>query len=140
MRMQSTRRALTAAIGLAMGLATAAHATKPQLPPSQQPPAEQQPAQPQPAEPKPKECISDQSGFKTVGNISGYLIVLENSCAQRQRCKVSAYVITSHGAKQANRTLTLEPMQNGQPGRQTYMISTGEAGGMASGSRACKPI
>jgi len=133
---------LTIATLLLAGYATQAHAIKPQIPPGQQPPAEQQQTEQRPND-EPNErpaCVSDQSGFKTVGKQSGYMIVPENACQQRQRCKVSAYVVTSHGAQQVNRTLTLSAMANGQPARQTYLIKTREAGGMASQSRDCKAI
>jgi hypothetical protein len=144
--MRTMTRAIIPAILIAAAFTAYAHAIKPQIPAGHEPPAEQQQTEQRPApqaqakpEAKPA-CISDHSGFKTVGKTSGYMIVLENACAQRQRCKVSAYVVTSQGAKQANATLTLSPMANGQPARQTHMIKTRDAGGMASLSRTCKVI
>ena len=127
---------------LALGFATAAHAIKPQIPQvtpavedGQKPPEEAE----QKAEEK-KDCIADKSGFKTVGKISGYQMVLENSCTQRFLCKVSVNVMNSKGSKQGNATITLAPIAHGQPGQGTYMLNTGSASGMASSSHSCKSI
>src|SRR5689334_15554802 len=123
--MRTLVRTAIPALILSIGFAATAHAIKPQVPPvppavegGQKPPEET--AQQKPEEKK--DCIADKSGFRTVGKVSGYMIVLENSCAARYRCKVSAYVVNSHGARQGNATLTVGPIANGQPGQATYMI------------------
>jgi hypothetical protein len=140
--MKTVLRTAIPVLFLTLGFLTSAHALKPQIPPvtpavedGQKPPEEtlQKPEEK-------KECIADKSEFKTVGKVSGFMIALENSCAARYRCKVSAYVTNSHGAKQGNATITLAPMVHGQPGQGSYMLNTGAASGTANASHSCKTI
>ena len=140
--MKTLLRITVPALILSIGFAATAHAIKPQIPPVM-PAVEDGQKPPEETAQKPeekKDCIADKSEFKTVGKVSGYMMVLENSCAQRYRCKVSVNVMNSKGSKQGNATLTLAPMAHGQPGQGTYMLNTGSASGMASSSHSCKSI
>jgi len=139
-------KSLSVKAGLALVLAgcfcTSAMAIKPQIPNGQQPPAEQQteqkPAEQQPAE-KPK-CVTEQSGFRQVGDKPIFQVALENSCDARMKCTIDVSVMGAKGIAQGHTTLTLGPAAKGQSTRKVYVLKVKSPGGMASMSHECKKI
>src|SRR5438128_161502 len=98
-------------LGLALVVATSAAAQN-DVVPEQQPPSEQQPAVA--PEPEPAKCVLNDSGFRQDGGKAMFVIALSNACETRQRCTVSAYVVTAEGPKQGRATLTLAPKSQGK--------------------------
>src|SRR5262245_2129300 len=100
--------------------------------PGQEPPSNQTAADPQ-------KCIKENSGFKQTGKAATFEIALANSCAQRFRCTISAYVTTAGGPTQGRSVLVLAPKSR-SGATKTYVMKVKSAGGMANVSRECKPL
>jgi hypothetical protein len=128
------------ALILAGGVCSSAFAVTPEIPDGQKPPteqAEQKPAEPKKEEPK---CVTNQSGFKQVGDKPVFEVALENSCDVRLKCTVDIYVLGAKGPTQGHTTLVLGPAAKGQTTRKVYALKVKSAGGMANMSQECKKI
>ncbi len=95
-----------------------------------------------PAEPaaSAKKCVTDDSGFKQRGKAATFEIALANTCAQRMRCTVTAYVTTAGGPTSGKAVLILAGKSDGAAAKKTYVMKVKSAGGMANVSRDCKPM
>ena len=98
--------------------------------------------EPPPAEPAAgaKTCVTDDSGFKQSGKAATFEIALTNTCAQRMRCTVTAYVTTAGGPTSGKAVLILAGKSNGAAATKTYVMKVKSAGGMANVSRDCRPM
>jgi hypothetical protein len=141
--------ALVVALGLLQtpGLSTTGWAQRGESPKlkiqaPEQPPAKPEPGQTPPAQalPENRECIDGRSGFRSKGKASAFVIELTNSCEQRFRCTVNAYVVNAFGTARGRAVLTLAPKSKGEAAHKSYAIKVKSAGGMANVSRTCKKI
>ena len=116
---------------LILGLATAAQAqTAPVT--GQEPPAKAE-------EPKPA-CITDTSGFKMQGKTPVYEMTLQNTCAERIKCRVYLNVETARGSTRGEATLVLEGRKQGEPPTKSYALKVKMLTGMAQAARECKAM
>jgi hypothetical protein len=92
------------------------------------------------AEPEKRECIDDRSGFRSKGKANAFVVELTNSCEQRFRCTVNAYVVNAFGAVRGRAVLTLAPKSKGEAAHKSYAIKVKSSGGTANISRSCKKI
>lgn len=82
-----------------------------------------------------KPCVSGDTKFVAKDGSNAFVVTLTNACEIRQRCTVSVYIVNSQGPQQGNATLTLAPQSKGAEAEQTYVMKTGQLGGMANVSR-----
>ena len=133
-----TFKATLAAVGFVLcltgGGALAQNAT---VSNGQEPPAEQAAAEKPPEKPK---CVNNNSGFKEKGKTATFEVELENSCDERLKCTVDAFVTGARGQAQGHGTLILPAAPKGQTTRKTYEMKIKSAGGMANVSHSCKSI
>jgi hypothetical protein len=124
---------LAAAVTLAV-LLTSFTAAKAQTAPAtgQEPPAKAEEAKPA--------CITDTSGFKMQGKTPVYEMTLQNTCAQRIKCKVYLNVETARGSTRGEATLVLEGRGQGEPPTKSYALKVKMLSGMAQGARECKVL
>jgi len=122
---------------LAVGVCSPAFAVKPEVPDGQKPPAEQKPAEPKKEEPK---CVTNQTGFKQVGDKPVFEVALENTCEVRLKCTIDIYVLGAKGPVQGRATMVLGPAAKGQTTRKVYALKVKSAGGMANMSQECRKI
>jgi hypothetical protein len=85
-----------------------------------------------------KPCVSTNTVFTAKDGSNAFVVTLTNACEIRQRCNVSVYIVNSQGPQQGNATLTLAPLSQGAGAEQTYVMKTGQLGGMANVSRQCR--
>jgi hypothetical protein len=104
----------------------------------QTPPSDQQAPADKPAE-KPK-CVTSNTAWREKGKSTLFEIELQNTCDQRLKCTVDAFVIGSRGQAHGHGTLILAPAAKGQPTRNVYALKVKSAGGMANVSHSCKTI
>jgi len=83
-------------------------------------------------------CITDTSGFKMHGKTPVYEMTLQNSCAERIRCRVYLNVETARGSARGEATLVLEGRKQGEPPTKSYALKVKMLSGMAQGARECK--
>lgn len=83
-------------------------------------------------------CITDTSGFKMQGKTPVYEMTLQNSCAERIKCKVYLNVETARGATRGEATLVLDGRKQGEPPTKSYALKVKMLSGMAQGARECK--
>ena len=98
---------------------------------------EQAKQEPKKEEPK---CVTNQTGFKQVGDKPVFEVTLENSCDMRIKCTVDIYVLGAKGPTQGHTTMVLGPAAKGQSTRKVYALKVKSAGGMANMSQECKKI
>lgn len=85
-------------------------------------------------------CVMSDDGFRTENGVSGFKVVLTNTCEVRIRCVVYVNVINSRGANTGQQTMLLGAASPGQSSQKAWMFDTGYAGGMASMSRQCQGV
>ena len=107
------------------------------VPDGQQPPAEQAADQKPPEKPK---CVTSNTAFKEKGKAATFEIELENSCDERLKCTVDAFVTGARGQAQGHGTLILAAAPKGQTTRKAYVMKVKSAGGMANVSHSCKSL
>lgn len=83
-------------------------------------------------------CVTSDDGFRTENGVSGFKVVLKNSCEVRIRCVVNVNVINSRGSNAGQQTMLLGAAAAGQFSQKAWMFETGSAGGMANLSRKCQ--
>jgi hypothetical protein len=111
-----------------------------QAPQSPAPAPEAGQTAPNQTEPEKRECIDDRSGFRSRGKAHAFVIELTNSCEQRFRCTVNAYVVNAFGPVRGRAVLTLAPKSKGEAAHKSYAIKVKSSGGTADVSRSCKKI
>jgi hypothetical protein len=142
-----TRIATRLAVALLLTAATTglALAAKPQAPPEQQAatdrlPLEQGPSQDQQAptaQDEKRECVANHSDFTANKT---FVIEVTNTCEQRFRCTLRAYIVNAAGPSQGETTLTLEPASKGTQARSVYVIKLKESYGEAHSSQSCEEL
>jgi hypothetical protein len=83
-------------------------------------------------------CVSHEASFKRQGDKALFVIDLKNICETRFRCRVSAYLTTSHGPQQIKTVLVLAPQSRGKAAEKSSVTPMREYGGAASVSHVCK--
>ncbi|WP_157100494.1 hypothetical protein [Rhodoplanes sp. Z2-YC6860] len=126
-------------LSLAVGVCSQAFAVTPEVPDGQEPPAEksEKPSDTKKEEPK---CVTNQTGFKQVGDKPVFEVALENSCDVRLKCTIDIYVLGAKGPVQGHTTMVLGPAAKGQTTRKVYALKVKSAGGMANMSQECKKL
>ena len=150
-----TQRTLTAvaAATLLVACCAGAWALKPVLPPGVpqgspppqmqgttpqfMPDGQTQAAQPAPLPPEKPVCIAETTTFTAKKT---FVVALTNSCEQRMRCTVNAYVVNSRGPASGRATLTLAPGSKGAASRKAYVMKLKENYGSANVSRSCRMV
>jgi hypothetical protein len=116
---------------LILGFATLAQAqTAPAT--GQEPPAK--------AEEAKAACITDTSGFKMHGKTPVYEMTLQNTCAQRIKCRVYLNVTTARDQVRGEATLVLDGRKQGAPPTKSYALKVRMLSGMAQGARGCRVL
>ena len=95
---------------------------------------------PKPEEIPLKDCVHEDSDFRMHGKSPAFVIVLENKCERRFRCKVNVNVTSAFGSAQGHATLTLAPHAAGAAASKTYALKVKALGGMAQSSRQCEAM
>jgi hypothetical protein len=85
-------------------------------------------------------CITDTSGFKMQGKTPVYEITLQNTCAQRIKCRVYLNVETARGSNRGEATLVLEGRKQGDPPAKSYALKVKMLSGVAQAARECKAM
>lgn len=83
-------------------------------------------------------CVTSDDGFRTIGGVSGFQVVLSNTCEVKVRCTVYVNVTNSRGSNTGRTTLLLAAASPAGTSQKSWMFDTGQASGMASMSRECK--
>jgi hypothetical protein len=83
-------------------------------------------------------CITDTSGFKMHGKTPVYEMTLQNTCAERIKCRVYLNVETAKGSTRGEATLVLDGRKQGVPPTKSYALKVKMLSGMAQGARECK--
>jgi hypothetical protein len=83
-------------------------------------------------------CVSHDAGFRRQGDKAMFVIELKNICEKRFRCRVSAYLTTSHGPQQIKAVLVLAPQSRGKAAQKSHVTPLRQDGGMASVSHTCR--
>jgi hypothetical protein len=83
-------------------------------------------------------CISETSDFKMHGKTPVYEITLQNTCAERIKCRVYLNVATARGSTRGEATLVLDGRKQGAPPTKSYALKVKMLSGMAQGARECK--
>lgn len=85
-------------------------------------------------------CITDTSGFKMHGKTPVYEMTLQNTCAQRIKCRVYLNVETARGSNRGEATLFLDGGHQGAPATKSYALKVKMLTGMAQAARECKAL
>ena len=87
--------------------------------------------------PEEKKCVINNSDF-TPNNT--YVMELTNTCEQRVRCTVKAYITNAGGATRDEAVLTLEPASRGAGARKVHIVKLKDSYGMAQSSQSCEGL
>ena len=98
----------------------------------QQPPQDQ--GQTPPDE---RKCVVNNSDFTPN---STFVMELTNTCEQRFRCTVRAYIINAAGPTRDEAVLTLEPASTGAAARKVHTVRLKESSGEAHSSQSCEAL
>ena len=66
----------------------------------------------------------------------GLSIELTNSCEQRMKCRVFAYITSAKGAAQGRGTIVLAPKSRGAAAKNSYAMKA-RCGGSSQSAREC---
>jgi hypothetical protein len=98
----------------------------------QQPPQDQ--GQTPPDEHK---CVVNNSDFTPNAT---FVMELTNTCEQRFRCTVRAYITNAAGPTRDEAVLTLEPASTGAAARKVHIVKLKESYGEAQSSQSCEAL
>lgn len=98
------------------------------------------PATPDAGQAEKTACITDTSGFKMQGKTPVYEMTLQNSCAERVKCRVFLNVETARGSTRGEATLVLDGRKQGAPPTKSYALKVKMLSGTAQGARECKAM
>jgi hypothetical protein len=87
--------------------------------------------------PEQRKCVVNNSDF-TPNNT--YVMELTNTCEQRIRCTVRAYITNAAGPTRDEAVLTLEPASSGAGARKVHTVKLKESYGMAQSSQSCEGL
>lgn len=65
---------------------------------------------------------------------------LTNTCEQRFRCTVRAYIVNAAGPTRDEAVLTLEPASKGAEARKVHIVRLKESYGEAHSSQSCEAL
>ena len=100
---------------------------------SGQPPPQDQSQTP----PEEKTCVVNNSDFTPNAT---FVMELTNTCEQRFRCTVRAYIINAAGPTRDEAVLTLEPASTGPAARKVHIVRLKESYGEAHSSQSCEAL
>jgi hypothetical protein len=83
-------------------------------------------------------CVSHEASFKRQGDKALFVIDLKNVCEKRFRCRVAAYLTTSHGPQQIRAVVVLAPQSRGKAAEKSHVTPMRAYGGAASVSHSCR--
>ncbi len=132
-----TFKAAMTAFGLVLCFAGGTFAQDAAVPDGQQPPAEQSADQKPPEKPK---CVASNTEFKEKGKTATFEVELENSCDERLKCTIDAFVTGARGQAQGHGTLILAAAPKGQTTRKAFVMKVKSASGTANVSHSCKSL
>jgi hypothetical protein len=98
----------------------------------QQPPQDQ--GQTPPDE---RKCVVNNSDFTPNAT---FVMELTNTCEQRFRCTVRAYIVNAAGPTRDETVLTLEPASRGAEARKVHIVRLKESYGEAHSSQSCEAL
>ena len=87
--------------------------------------------------PEQHDCVVHNSDFTPNAT---YVIELTNTCEQRYRCTVSAYITNSGGPTHDEAVLTLEPASSGTGARKVHIVKLKGSYGIAQASQSCETL
>jgi hypothetical protein len=87
--------------------------------------------------PEQRKCVVNNSDF-TPNNT--YVMELTNTCEQRFRCTVRAYIVNAAGPTRDEAVLTLEPASKGAEARRVHIVKLKESYGEAHSSQSCEAL
>ena len=90
-----------------------------------------------PTPPEPHDCVVHNSDFTPNAT---YVIELTNTCEQRYRCTLRAYITNAAGPTRDEVVLTLEPASSGPGARKVHIIKLKESYGEAQSSQSCEAL
>jgi len=125
---------LAAAALLTAAICRSGFALTPDVIASRQLPDDAQQAQ---LAPSTRECIVHNEDFTASKT---FVIELTNTCEQRIRCTLHAYVVNAMGPTKGEATLTLEPVSKGTEARKLYILKLKENYGEANTSQSCEML
>ena len=96
----------------------------------------QQPPQDQTA-PDERKCVVNNSDFTPNAT---FVMELTNTCEQRFRCTVRAYITNAAGPTRDEAVLTLEPASTGAAARKVHIVKLKESYGEAQSSQSCEAL
>ncbi len=99
----------------------------------QQPPQQDQAQTP----PEERKCVVNNSDFTPNAT---FVIELTNTCEQRYRCTVRAYITNAAGPTRDEAVLTLEPASRGTEARKVHIVKLKESYGEAQSSQSCEAL
>jgi hypothetical protein len=102
----------------------------------QQPPQDQGQDQGQ-TPPEQRDCVVNNSDFTPNAT---FVMELTNTCEQRFRCTVRAYIINASGPTRDEAVLTLEPASKGAEARKVHIVRLKESYGEAHSSQSCEAL
>jgi hypothetical protein len=87
--------------------------------------------------PEPHDCVVHNSDFTPNAT---FVIELTNTCEQRYRCTLRAYITNAAGPTRDEVVLTLEPASSGPGARKVHIIKLKESYGEAQSSQSCEAL
>jgi hypothetical protein len=130
-----TRSAQLFAIALLLASAIGARAFAGDDTSGQRPPNDAQQDGQQPT--NERTCIVHNEDFTASKT---FVIELTNTCEQRIRCTLHAYIVNASGPTKGEATLTLEPASKGADARKVYTVKLKESYGEANTSQSCETL
>jgi hypothetical protein len=89
------------------------------------------------APPEKHDCVLHNSDFTPNAT---FVIELTNTCEQRYRCTLRAYITNAAGPTRDEVVLMLEPASSGPGARQVHIIKLKESYGEAQSSQSCEAL
>jgi hypothetical protein len=84
-----------------------------------------------------RKCVVNNSDFTPNAT---FVIELTNTCEQRYRCTVRAYITNAAGPTRDEAVLTLEPASRGAEARKVHIVKLRESYGEAQSSQSCEAL
>src|SRR5258708_37629049 len=87
--------------------------------------------------PEERKCVVNNSDFTANAT---FVIELTNTCEQRYRCTVRAYIVNAAGPTRDEAVLTLEPASRRADARKVHVVKLKESYGEAHSSQSCEAL
>lgn len=98
---------------------------------------QQQPQDQGQTPPDDHKCVVNNSDFTPNAT---FVMELTNTCEQRFRCTVRAYIVNAAGPTRDEAVLTLEPASKGAEARKVHIVRLKESYGEAHSSQSCEAL